>query len=233
MKENQINPAYPDTMKTIAIDFDGVIHDDNGGYNSGKIEGDIIPGAKDALIRLKDLGYKLVLFSCKARKDRPLIDGMNGSQLIVKWLSTKKICHMFDEIVSEKPACCLFIDDNAHRFEGWENTLSFIENGFKNYWFKIPKRFELLHKTIDVVFDKKLVDDSDADGFADYRQDQIILQKDCGNIRRPQQDICCTFLHEVFHHIFHAIREYDLRDNEKLVQNIASALAQVFKTMEF
>ena len=103
----------------------------------------------------------------------------------------------------------------------------------QKFWFKIPKKFELIHKTIKVVYDKKIIDNNDAVGLADYRQNEIILHQNGDNVKRPEEDCICTFFHEVFHLTFNAIGEKELRDNEKLVDNLASTFTQIFKTMEF
>ena len=99
--------------------------------------------------------------------------------------------------------------------------------------FQIPKKFELIHKTINIVYDKKIIDDNNAVGLANYRQNQIILHQNGDNVKRPEKDCICTFFHEVFHHTFNALGEKDLRDNEKLIDNLASVFTQIFKTMKF
>ena len=49
--------------KTIALDFDGVIHNDTKGFHDGTIYGNPIKGTKDALIELSK-SFKLVIYSC-------------------------------------------------------------------------------------------------------------------------------------------------------------------------
>ena len=113
MKENETNPAYPDTMKTIAVDFDNVIHKNSLGFNNGKIEDVPIDGVKWALKTLYEMGYKIVVFSCKARRDRPLVDRKSGYGLIRQWLENWGLLKYVDEITAEKPPCVLLIDDNC------------------------------------------------------------------------------------------------------------------------
>ena len=50
--------------KTIALDFDGVIHDDIKGFHDGTIYGIPIEGTRDALIKLSK-SFKLIIYSCK------------------------------------------------------------------------------------------------------------------------------------------------------------------------
>ena len=119
MQNNEANPQYPDAMKTIAVDFDGVIHENSAGFNGGKIEGAIIPGAKEAIVKMYDMGYKLILFSCKARDDRKLVDGKTGKELIHWWLVKNNIRQCFSDITAIKPSCWLLIDDNSYHFIVW------------------------------------------------------------------------------------------------------------------
>ena len=60
--------------KTISIDFDQVIHNDNLGWHDGTIYGEPIDGSLDAVRKLAEK-YTLVLFTAKAKPDRPLVDG--------------------------------------------------------------------------------------------------------------------------------------------------------------
>jgi len=113
--------------KTISIDFDGVIHNDNLGWHDGTIYGNPIEGSLDA-IKLLSKKYRLVLFTAKAKPDRPLVDGKTGAELIWKWLEKYNIKECFSEITAEKPRCLFYIDDKAIRFINWKNALSDIEN---------------------------------------------------------------------------------------------------------
>jgi len=112
--------------KTISIDFDGVIHDDNLGWHDGTIYGKPIEGSLEAIKKLAQ-EYKLVLFTAKAKPDRPLVDGKTGSELVKEWLVKYGIDDCFQEITSEKPRCLFYIDDKAIRFCNWEDALSDVE----------------------------------------------------------------------------------------------------------
>ena len=113
--------------RTISIDFDGVIHNDNLGWHDGTIYGDPIEGSLEAVKKLAR-AYKLVLFTAKAKPDRPLVDGKTGAELIWEWLDKYGIKEYFSEITSEKPRCLFYVDDKAIRFDNWNDALSDIEN---------------------------------------------------------------------------------------------------------
>ena len=113
--------------RTISIDFDGVIHNDNLGWHDGTIYGNPIDGALEA-VKLLAKDYKLVLFTAKAKPDRPLVDGKTGAELIWEWLEKYEIKECFSEITSEKPRCLFYIDDKAIRFNNWKDALSDVEN---------------------------------------------------------------------------------------------------------
>ena len=51
--------------KTIAVDFDGVIHGYSKGWQKGQIYDDPVPGAKEALEKLKSKGYRILIYSTR------------------------------------------------------------------------------------------------------------------------------------------------------------------------
>lgn len=101
--------------ETLAIDFDGVIHDKDHPL-VGRRMGGPIADAKEALIRLKQLGYKIIVFSVWADKPKVIAD----------WMNYYKI--PFDEITNIKPQAKYYIDDKAVRFINWPDTLKFIND---------------------------------------------------------------------------------------------------------
>ena len=72
--------------------------------------------------------YRIIIFTAKAKPNRPLVNGKTGTQLVEEWLDKYGILECVAEITSEKPRAFLYIDDNGYRFENWENTLKFISN---------------------------------------------------------------------------------------------------------
>ena len=113
--------------RTISIDFDGVIHNDNLGWHDGTIYGDPIEGSLEAVKKLAE-NYKLVLFTAKAKPDRPLVDGKTGTELIWEWLEKYAVKQYFSDITAEKPRCLFYIDDKAIRFVDWKKAFDDIEN---------------------------------------------------------------------------------------------------------
>ena len=112
--------------RTISIDFDGVIHNDYLGWNDGTIYGDPIDGSIEAIKSLSEK-YTLILFTAKAKPDRPLVDGKTGAELIWIWLKKHGISNCFKEITAEKPRCLFYIDDKAIRFQNWNQAINDIQ----------------------------------------------------------------------------------------------------------
>ena len=75
---------------TLAIDFDGVIHNHNLGFHDGTCYGKPIEGAIDA-IKLLSKKYTIIIFTCKSNPNRPLIEGKNGTELVWGWLKKYNI----------------------------------------------------------------------------------------------------------------------------------------------
>lgn len=119
-------PGFEKNKKTIALDFDGVIHDAYEGWGDGTCYGEPLPGALEAIKSLSEK-YKVVIFTAKARIDRPLVNGKTGAFLVLKWLEKYNVDQYVSLITSEKPRAELYVDDNGYRFENWNNTLDYIE----------------------------------------------------------------------------------------------------------
>tara|TARA_B100001059_G_C17811047_1_gene572272 strand:- start:888 stop:1286 length:399 start_codon:yes stop_codon:yes gene_type:complete len=122
MNLNEFNSFVNKSEKTIAIDFDGVIHNDSLGFHDGTIYGDPIDGS---LIAIKELSknYKLIIYTCKANPKRPLIESKNGIDLIWKWLDQHKITNYIDDVIWGKPNAIIYIDDKGYRFQNWHQTI--------------------------------------------------------------------------------------------------------------
>jgi 5'(3')-deoxyribonucleotidase len=121
-------PGFENKKKSIAIDFDGVLHDAYQGWGDGTCYGDPLPGAIEAIKQLSQQ-YQIVIFTAKAKPDRPLVDGKTGVDLVKEWFVKYNILDYITEVTSEKPRAELYIDDNGYRFENWDDTLKFVENG--------------------------------------------------------------------------------------------------------
>jgi len=126
---------YNDLIKeqeknNVCIDFDGVIHNDYLGFHDGTIYGDIIDGAKESIINLSK-SYNIIIFTAKAKPDRPLIDNKTGTELIWEWLKKHELDSCIKEVTSEKPRALVYIDDKAIRFENWNNTIDLFNKIYR------------------------------------------------------------------------------------------------------
>ena len=110
---------------TLAIDFDGVIHNHNLGFHDGTCYGKPIEGAIDA-IKLLSKKYTIIIFTCKANPNRPLIEGKNGTELVWGWLKKYNIDKYIKDVTYNKPNALFYIDDKAISFNNWNNTLKHV-----------------------------------------------------------------------------------------------------------
>jgi histidinol phosphatase-like enzyme len=108
--------------KQIAIDFDGVIHRYSKGYLDGTIYDKPIEGSLDAIKELSKK-YKIIIFTCKAKPTRQLINGKTGIELVREWCEKYDIMKYIDRITSDKPRALVYIDDRGYYFKSWEKTL--------------------------------------------------------------------------------------------------------------
>jgi len=116
--------------KTIAIDFDGVIHSFELGYHDGTVYGTPISGSIDAIKRIAEK-YNIVIYTAKAKKDRPLVNGKTGIEHVWEWLNKYGIAQYIKDITAEKPRCICYIDDKAIQFLNWAQALKDL-NKFTN-----------------------------------------------------------------------------------------------------
>jgi len=120
-------PGFENQSNTIAIDFDGVLHNANKGWGDGTCYGEPLSGSIEAIKQLSTQ-YNIVIFTAKAKPDRPLVDEKTGIELVKEWFEKYSILDCISEITSEKPRAELYIDDNGYRFENWNDTLNFVKN---------------------------------------------------------------------------------------------------------
>jgi hypothetical protein len=125
MKSNDFPTGFTSEANNLAIDFDGVIHDDYLGFHDGTCYGLPLEGALEA-IRDLSKSFKIIIFTAKAKPNRPLVDGKTGTELVTDWLRKYNVLKYVSEVTAEKPRAFLYIDDNAYRFTNWKNTLEFV-----------------------------------------------------------------------------------------------------------
>ena len=113
--------------KTIAIDFDGVIHSFELGFHDGTIYGTPLPGSIENIKQLSNK-FKIVIYTAKAKSDRPLINGKTGTELVWEWLNKYNLDKYISEVTSEKPRAICYIDDKAIRFVNWDQTMKELKS---------------------------------------------------------------------------------------------------------
>ena len=111
----------------IAIDFDGVIHKNSKGYHDGTIYDEPIEGSLEEIKKLSKK-HDIVIFTCKAKQDRPDVNGKTGVMLVDEWLTKYGIRDCVKRITSEKPRAQIYIDDRGYHFESWEKTLVDVDD---------------------------------------------------------------------------------------------------------
>jgi len=117
--------SFEDEKINIAIDFDGVIHKSSKGFYDGTIYDDPVDGSYEALKKISSI-FKIIIFTAKAKPDRPLIKGKNGIKLVWEWLEKHKMAQYVSEITAEKPRAVAYIDDKAIKFVNWNQAMEEI-----------------------------------------------------------------------------------------------------------
>ena len=91
---------------------------------------------------------------------------------------------------------------------------------------ELPSKFTLGAVEWSIVIDNEKMDDQSAYGTSDYCKAQIIIQTKSNKHRRPKLAVEQTLYHEVTHAILDTMREYELSNNEKFVQNFSLLMHQ-------
>ncbi len=130
MFNEYIEKVKQEESSVISIDFDGVIHSFESGFGDGTIYGTPINGSYEALEKLS-MKYKLVIYTAKAKDDRPLVNNKTGKELVWEWLKKYNLNTFIHDITAEKPRAIVYIDDKSIRFHTWDQTLKEL-NSFIN-----------------------------------------------------------------------------------------------------
>lgn len=110
---------------TVVLDFDGVIHKNSKGFHDGTVYDTPINGTKEAL-KILSSKYKLVISSCKADPNRPLINGKTGGQLIWDWLYKHNLNQYISIVTNKKVRALFYIDDKGITFTTWKKILEVL-----------------------------------------------------------------------------------------------------------
>lgn len=110
---------------TVVFDFDGVIHS----YISGWMGIDVIQdkpveGIKDAIKKVRSMGYKVVVVSTRCADEK-------GKEAVIRYLYENGI--VVDRVMTEKPPAICYIDDRAICFDGDAAALPQKIKNFKNW----------------------------------------------------------------------------------------------------
>ena len=124
--ENYNDKQKNENSHNLAVDFDGVIHDHNLGFHDGTIYGKPIKGSLEAIKKLAKT-HRIIVYTCKAKPDRPEIKGKTGTQMVWDWLKKHGIASCVAEVTSEKPRAKYYIDDRAIQFKDWNSCLLLIQ----------------------------------------------------------------------------------------------------------
>lgn len=108
---------FDELKRTIAIDFDGVLHPYTNGW-TGSVPDDEPPidGARELLAELHGTGFLLVVFSTRA-------DHTDGKLGILDWLERHELGQYIEEVTHLKVPAIAYIDDRAVPYAGnWDEV---------------------------------------------------------------------------------------------------------------
>lgn len=101
--------------KTIAVDFDGVIHKYSEGWKDGSIYDDPVEDSIKMIKLLKHKGYEIIVFT--AREANQLIE-------VTDWLIYNGFPNL--TVTNIKPQAIAYIDDRGIRFTNWNDIVKYF-----------------------------------------------------------------------------------------------------------
>lgn len=121
------------SKRILCIDFDGVIHSYEKGWQDGKIYGTVTPGFFEWVERVRD-HFKLVIYSSRSKADDGVIAmGVWLHEERNKWIAAGGQRNPTEpleiEFATEKPPAWLTIDDRCIPFLGdWKAQSLVVES---------------------------------------------------------------------------------------------------------
>lgn len=102
------------SKRTVAIDFDGVIHAYSKGWGDGTCYDVPMKGAFESICRIRSRGFNVIVFTA-----RPV-------EQVTTWFANNwpRVAPYgpVPEITNTKPIAIVYIDDRALKFENWDQT---------------------------------------------------------------------------------------------------------------
>ncbi len=127
-KDDFLKMVKTTEKQQICLDFDGVIYKNSKGFHDGTLYDVPLDGAIESIKYINEnLKYDLVIHTCKANPERPLINGKTGIELVWEWLEKYEISSNIKEVTYVKPNALYYIDDKGIRFESWNQILKVID----------------------------------------------------------------------------------------------------------
>jgi len=117
---------------TVAVDFDGVIHDYTRGWQDGSIYGEFVPGAAAALSRLMREYAVFVHTTRKPRQVARWIERRSGYGIeCTTHVPRSGFWHErgYLLVTRRKLPALAYIDDRAIRFASWDQALADLAAG--------------------------------------------------------------------------------------------------------
>ncbi len=139
--DDRYHPHNPVLVPLIAVDFDGTCCN-----MEFPLIGEPKPGVKEALTRFRELGYQIMIWTCRTSHfnydvfgGSPLKQTMERDRVkeMIAWLDKHEIPYDdIDDGSRGKPGADFYLDDKAIRFDesqgnNWATITQFIENHTK------------------------------------------------------------------------------------------------------
>jgi hypothetical protein len=104
----------------ICVDFDGVIHSYEKGWQNGELYGHVVPGFFEWVENVQER-LRIVIYSSRSKdieQIKKMSEWLNKERVVYQRRIGRKFGDMTFEFAHEKPAAWITIDDRAITFNG-------------------------------------------------------------------------------------------------------------------
>jgi len=130
-------------QKIICIDLDGTLAH-YGEWKGESYFGDAIKGAKEALQKLKEKNWLIIIFTTRTDKEK-IKNFLNDNELEFDYINENP--HQPENAIGGKPYADVYVDDRAIQFNGdWDKVVNCVEN-FKPWEFRTNQDYESKYGT--------------------------------------------------------------------------------------
>lgn len=107
----------------LALDLDATVHSYELGWHDGTLYGTPLPGAKEAIQRILNAGWEILLYTARVKHEGEFGYKPMSAETIKEWWDKYELPPIKIWSGHGKPLAHVYLDDRAIRFQSWETAV--------------------------------------------------------------------------------------------------------------